>query len=121
MRILTPGRLRDIGVLIEEHSKRVKEIEAVKLNETPDITQLLVFIRTAELPHYHREHDLTFILLRGHGELYLSGKRERLREGDVAFIPRGEIHFYTNTSTVSVLLANFCPKYDGKDSVKVEL
>lgn len=121
MKLLTPLGFTDIEEIIEQKSKLVKEIEVVKLNDTANITQLLVFIRTAELPHYHKEHDLTFTLLEGHGELYLGGSRHKLKKGDAAFIPRGEVHFYTNTSTVSVLLANFSPNYDGKDSIKVEL
>jgi len=131
MKVFRPGSLQDLDPIIEEVSQRVKEIEVVKLNETENLTQLLVFIRTAEPPHYHAEHDLTFILIKGHGELYLDGKRERLSEGDVAFIPKGKVHFYTNTSgkvhfytntsVVSVLLANFSPRYDGKDSIKVQL
>ncbi len=121
MKAFNPEGIKELDQLIEEVSHRVKEIEVVKLNETENLTQLLVFIKTAELPHYHAEHDLTFVLLKGHGELYLDGKREKLSEGDIAFIPRGKVHFYTNTSVVSVLLANFSPKYDGKDSVKVKL
>lgn len=121
MKALSTEGIKNLEPMIEDVSRKVKEIEVIKLNETDNLTQLLVFIRTAELPHYHTEHDLTFVLLKGHGELYLDGKRERLSEGDVAFIPKGKVHFYTNTSVVSVLLANFSPKYDGKDSIRVEL
>ncbi len=121
MKLFGPEGVRDLEGLIKEKAEEVKEIEVVKLSESEDMTQLLVFIRTAEQPHYHREHDLTFTVVRGHGELYLNGRREKLREGDVAFIPRGTVHFYTNTSVVSVLLAVFSPRYDGKDSVKVEV
>jgi quercetin dioxygenase-like cupin family protein len=121
MKMVSPEEQRDVGKLIRNGSERVKEIEVVKLNEGHFMSQFLVFIRTSELPHYHAEHDLTFLLLEGHGELYLEGKRFSMKEGDTAFIPRGKVHFYTNTSVVSVLLATFSPKYDGKDSVKVEL
>ena len=121
MKVFSSKGVRELGKIIEEVSQSVKEIEVVKLNEAESLSQFLVFIRTSEVPHYHAEHDLTFVLLRGHGELYLDGKREKLYEGDIAFIPRGKVHFYTNTSVVSVLLANFSPKYDGKDSIKVKL
>ena len=106
---------------IKAKIETVKGIEVIKLNETDNLTQLLVFIRTSETPHYHAEHDLTFVLLKGKGELYLDGKREILEEGDVAFIPKGAVHFYKNLDEISILLAVFSPKYDGKDSVKVEL
>jgi quercetin dioxygenase-like cupin family protein len=121
MKVFGPQGVRDIGRIIEERADKVKEIEVVKVNETDLMTQLLVFIRTAEVPHYHAQHDLTFTVLKGHGDLYLEGRRVRMEEGDVAFIPRGKVHFYTNTSVVSVLLATFSPRYDGKDSVRVEL
>ncbi len=121
MKVITPSELKVLERLIKSVGSGVQEIEVVKLNETEHITQLLAFIRTAEAPHYHAEHDLTFILLKGKGELYLEGESFEMHEGDIAFIPKGAVHFYTNTSDLSVLLANFCPNYDGKDSVKVEL
>ena len=121
MRYVSTEGSRELEELIRERSERVKEIEVVRLNDTENMTQLLAFIRTAEEPHYHAQHDLTFTVLRGRGELYLDGERYKLSEGDFAFIPKGKVHFYTNTSAVSVLLAVFSPRYDGKDSVKVDL
>ncbi|HIC97976.1 MAG TPA: cupin domain-containing protein [Aquificaceae bacterium] len=111
MKVFSIDGVRDLRDLIEEKSSVVKDREVVKLNETANMSQFLVFIRTAEEPHDHPDHDLTFIVLRGHGELYLDGKREKLGEGDVAFIPKGKEHFYTNTAVVSVLLAIFSPSY----------
>ncbi len=121
MKTFSPDGIKDLSELIEDISEKVKDIEVVKLSETDSMTQLLVFIRTEEPPHYHAEHDLSFILLRGYGELYLDGRIERLEEEDIAFIPRGAVHFYRNSSSLSILLATFSPKYDGKDSVRVEL
>ncbi len=121
MRVFSSEGLEDLSKLIDKKMQSVEEIEVVKLNETENLTQFLVFIKTSEIPHYHAEHDLTFVLLKGQGELYLDGKKEKLGEGDVAFIPKGKAHFYRNTSDISVLLANFSPSYDGKDSIKVEL
>ncbi len=121
MKSFGPEGIRELQEVVKRKSKEVKEIEVVKLHESEGMSQFLVFIRTAEQPHYHAEHDLTFVVLKGGGELYLDGKREKLMEGDSAFIPRGKVHFYTNTSIVSVLLATFSPSYDGKDSVKVNI
>ncbi|NPB07992.1 MAG: cupin domain-containing protein [Aquificae bacterium] len=120
MRLFSPFRLEDIAGIIEEKKDKVKEIEALKLNETPNLTQLLVFIKTSEVPHYHAEHDLTFTILEGEGELYLEGRKEKLKKGDWAFIPARAVHYYRNTAEISVLLAVFSPSYDGKDSVRVD-
>jgi len=105
-----PEGSENLERLISSGLDSPKGIEVLKLWETSSMTQLLVFIRTSEEPHYHRDHDLTFILLRGEGE-----------GGDVALIPRGKVHFYRNLGDVSVLLATFSPAYDGRDSVRVEL
>ncbi|RUM32982.1 MAG: cupin domain-containing protein [Aquifex sp.] len=121
MKVFSPSLIQILDEVIKEKEKSVEEIEAIKLNETENITQLLVFIRTSEKPHYHAEHDLTFVVVKGRGELFLDGKVEELKEGDVAFIPKKAVHFYKNTGEISVLLAVFSPKYDGKDSIKVEL
>ncbi len=121
MKVFNPSMVWYLDNDIRAKMEVVKEIEAIKLNETENLTQLLVFIRTSETPHYHAEHDLTFVLLRGKGELYLDGKKEILEEGDIAFIPKGAVHFFKNLDEISVLLAIFSPKYDGKDSVKVEI
>jgi len=120
MKLFSPFKLENLREVIEEKKGRVKEIEAVKLNETQNITQFLVFIKTSEFPHYHAEHDLTFTILEGEGELYLDGRKERLKKGDWAFIPAKTVHYYRNTAEISVLLAIFSPRYDGKDSHRVD-
>ena len=121
MKLFGYPETKQLSSLIEEKKGKAEGIEVIKLNETENITQLLVFIKTAEVPHYHAYHDLTFIVVEGEGELYLDGRREVLGKGDVAFIPKGKVHYYTNKGEISVLLAIFSPAYDGSDSVKVEL
>ncbi len=121
MKVFSPSQVKELSEVIEDKKTSVKEIETIKLNETDLMSQFLVFIRTSETAHYHAGHDLTFVLLEGRGSLYLDGKVYRLSAGDIAFIPRGKVHYYRNESVVSVLLATFSPKYDGKDSIKVEL
>ncbi len=121
MKLVMPEGSEDLEKLISSGLDSRKGIDVRKLWETPSMTQLLVFVRTSEEPHYHRDHDLTFTVLRGEGELYLNGVREKLRRGDVALVPRGKVHFYRNLGDVSVLLATFSPAYDGRDSVRVEL
>jgi len=120
MRILIDGNWVDLAELIEREEKEVKEIKAVKLGGTELSTQILVLIRTQEQPHYHASHDLLITLLKGKGELYLDGKKYPLKTGDSVLIPAGKVHYYTNTSIVSAILATFSPAYDGKDSIKVE-
>jgi len=121
MILFSPKEIKYLEGIIKEKEGDVKEIEVVKLNETPNVSQFLVFIKTSEVPHYHAHHDLTFTVLKGKGELYLEGERKELQSGDWAFIPKGAVHFYRNTDEISVLLAIFSPSYDGRDSVRVDL
>lgn len=121
MRLISPEGHEDIGRLIGERGKSVRGIEVLKLWETSAMSQFLVLVKTSEQPHYHAEHDLTFMLLSGTGELYIEGRTERMEEGDVAFVPRGKVHFYRNLGNLSVLLATFSPPYKGEDSIPVEL
>ena len=120
MRLLIEGKFVDLQELIEKEESDVKEIKALRLGGTSLTTHYIVFIRTQEPLHYHKEHDLTVRLLKGRGEIYLDGKTHRLEEGDTVFIPAGAVHSYRNLSVVSALLATFTPEYDGKDSVKVK-
>ena len=120
MRLLVCGRWVDLGKLIDKEEGNVKDIKSVRLGGTSLTTHYIVFIRTQEPLHYHKEHDLTVRLLKGRGEIYIDGKTHRLEEGDTVFIPAGAVHSYRNLSVVSALLATFTPEYDGKDSVKVK-
>ena len=120
MRLLIEGKFVDLEELIEKEESDVKEIKALRLGGTSLTTHYIVFIRTQEPLHYHKEHDLTVRLLKGRGEIYIDGKTHRLEKGDTVFIPAGAVHSYRNLSVVSVLLATFTPAYDGKDSVEVK-
>ena len=120
MRLLIEGKFVDLEELIEKEESDVKEIKALRLGGTSLTTHYIVFIRTQEPLHYHKEHDLTVRLLKGRGEIYLDRKTHRLEEGDTVFIPAGAVHSYRNLSVVSALLATFTPEYDGKDSVKAK-
>lgn len=92
---------------------RVDEIQ-----RSPSASWFVVQVRTGEPPHRHLTHDLTVTMLRGHGTLTLEGRRIPLRAGDVAVVPRGTAHFFTNGDrTPSVTFAVFTPVLDAPDTV----
>jgi len=119
VKYFVPFKVTELEQIVRQAEKEKFNIKAVKLYETPLVTQLLVLIKGAEEPHYHAAHELTVVLLKGKGYLYLDGRKELLKEGDAAFIPRKAVHYYENDAELSVLLATFVPSYDGSDSVKV--
>ena len=80
----------------------------------------LVQVRGGESPHRHETHDLTVVVLAGGGTLDLGARRLRLDTGDVAVIPRGEVHWFNNSGRGNALaLVVFSPPLDAPDSVPV--
>ncbi len=78
----------------------------------------VVQVRDREVPHVHRVHDLTFILVRGRGYLFMDKLRIALSAGDIAHVPRGASHYYVNTDfEPSVAFVIFTPPYDDNDAI----
>jgi quercetin dioxygenase-like cupin family protein len=99
--------------LAPEQNIRVDEV-----GRSPSASYHLVQVRGGESPHHHATHDLTVIVLSGEGTLDLGARRIALRAGDVAMIPRGEVHWFTNRGRGNALaLVVFSPPLDTPDSV----
>jgi len=121
--------LQDQGRLTHAHLEEVlaknplssdQNIRVVTLGRGKEMSHHLVQIRDREVPHLHKIHDLTVVVLKGKGYLILEQKRIDLIRGDILFIPRGSVHYFVNTfSEPSVALAVFSPVFDGKDSIPV--
>ena len=86
---------------------------------SPAATFQLLEASTAELPHVHREHDLTVVLLRGHGVLWVEYRAHRLRAGDVVHIARGRPHHFHPADGAVRALAIFTPTLDEVDFVPI--
>ncbi len=121
MKVIYPEGPKDLKEAIEEGKKKTEGFLAVNIKNGKYSSQYLVFIKTAEQPHYHADHDLSVYLIEGKGTIYLDGKTYTMEAGDFLFIPAGTVHFYTNSAEISVILATFSPQFDGKDVVKVEI
>jgi quercetin dioxygenase-like cupin family protein len=107
-------------VLAEKPLSTDQNIRVVTLGKGKEMSHHLVQIRDREVPHVHKTHDLTVVMLKGKGYLMLEQKRIDLIRGDILFIPRGLVHYFINTfSEPSVGLAVFSPVFDGKDSIPV--
>ena len=93
--------------------------QIMELNRTDDQSVHLVRIRTQEKPHRHMTHDVTVVIQKGEGTLYLNNQGEDLHPGDVVTIPRGLLHYYVNRSvdTPTEAVAVYSPPFDGKDIV----
>jgi mannose-6-phosphate isomerase-like protein (cupin superfamily) len=109
-------------VLAENPLPADQNIKVTTLGQGRGVSHHVVQIRDREVPHIHKEHDLTVVVLQGEGHLMLETKRVELARGDVLFVPRGTSHYFVNTFyQPSVALAAFSPPFDGKDTIPVEI
>lgn len=80
----------------------------------------VIEIRDREQPHIHTRYDLTVLLARGHGTLWLDGVARPMVAGDGAFIPRGTPHWFVNQGTEpAVAVVVFAPPFAGPDQAPV--
>ena len=108
-------------ILAENPLSATQNIRVATLGRGKEISHHVVQVRDRESPHFHKEHDLTVVVLRGGGYMMFDKERVDLASGDILFIPRGVVHYFVNTfPQPSVALAAFTPPFDGKDTVPVK-
>ena len=97
-------------------------VSVIDLGRTAWVSHHLAVVREAEVPHYHRFHDLTVVVMRGEGVIDIEGKRYAMKSGDVVHVQRGVRHFFRNTgSGPAASFVTFSPPFDGRDTVTAEL
>ena len=97
-------------------------VAVIELGRTAWVSHHLAVVREAEVPHYHRFHDLTVVVLRGEGVLDMEGKRFVMKPGDIAHVQRGVRHFFRNRGRdPAVSFVTFSPPFDGRDTVTAEV
>ena len=97
-----------------------ENIKVITLGQGAAASHHIVQIRDRESPHLHKTHDATVMMLKGQGYLMLEQRRIELTAGDVVYIPRGAVHYFTNTDREpTVAFVTYAPPFDGKDTVPV--
>lgn len=98
-----------------------ENIKVKSLFKNENSSHFIIQIRDRERPHIHETHDLTVVVKKGEGILHLGNDDLAMRRGDVAFIPRGVLHYFVNTSSEPcIAYVIFTPFYDGKDMKPVD-
>ncbi|HSK24875.1 MAG TPA: cupin domain-containing protein [Egicoccus sp.] len=65
-------------------------------------------------PHMHANADHVFMVIGGHGIMHTDDASVEIFPGDVVFIPRGDYHWFHNTSdVVSERIEMWIPAPDG--------
>lgn len=94
-----------------------ENIKVTPLFKNADSSHYIIQINDKERPHIHDSHDLTIIMKKGEGTLHLEDEKLEMKQGDVAFIPRGKAHWFENEHKrcAAISYVIFTPSYDGKD------
>ena len=80
----------------------------------------LVQIRDREQPHIHTRYDLTVLLAKGSGTLWLNGNAMPMHQGDTAFIAKGTPHYFVNDGPEpAAALVVFAPAFKEPDQQSV--
>lgn len=112
------------GLFLKEWWDIVKEnpidknenIKVTPIFNNDDGSHFIIQIRDREKPHIHEAHDLTVVVKDGKGILHLGKDKLPMKCGNIAFIPRGVLHYFVNTGNKpAVAYVIFNPIYDGKD------
>lgn len=86
--------------------------------EGSDATYHLLETEIPEPPHLHAHHDLTVIVLRGRGTLFVEDRQVDVRAGDVLYIIRGRVHhFHPAPGTTVTGLAIYTPRLEKSDFI----
>ncbi|MGH7895475.1 MAG: cupin domain-containing protein [Candidatus Binatia bacterium] len=120
--VLLAGVPHDLDDLVRRYPvAATASVRVDEIGRTPGTSVHLVQLRGGEAPHRHAAHDLAVTVVRGAGLLHVADAEQAMRAGDVAIVPRGVIHWYTNAGDVpSVTLAIFSPPLDAPDSIPVD-
>lgn len=88
MSMAGPKTSGDIDVEVDEESRCLKRITYVSLAKLqPGL---------AYEPHSHADHEELYYIIRGQGKITVDGEEQRIRDGDLVYIPEKSIHEITN-------------------------
>jgi mannose-6-phosphate isomerase-like protein (cupin superfamily) len=108
---------REVGTLLAQNTLAAgQNIRAVEVERGPSSSLHLIQIRDREVPHVHTRYDLTIVLVRGRGALFLDGRAVDMRSGDTAYVARGTPHYFVNGGhEPAAALVSFAPAFSGPD------
>jgi quercetin dioxygenase-like cupin family protein len=111
----------DLDTILAENPLGPDEnIKVTNLGQAQGVSHHVVQVRDREVPHIHKLHDATVVMMRGQGYVMLDKRRVELSPGDTVFIARGAPHYFVNTyGDPSIALVIFSPPFDGKDTIPI--
>ena len=97
-----------------------QNITVTELQRGESSSVALVQVRDREQPHVHTRYDLSVVVARGTGTLWLNGVAVPMQKGDAAFIRKGTPHYFVNTGAdPAAAVVVFSPPFSGPDQQPV--
>jgi mannose-6-phosphate isomerase-like protein (cupin superfamily) len=98
-----------------------EELRITPLIEDQDSSALLVQVRTALPPHFHRHTRETLYLLQGEGIFRLESERIPVRTGSVVRVRPGQVHTFAPVGqTPAVFFVVTMPRWDEADRIAAD-
>jgi mannose-6-phosphate isomerase-like protein (cupin superfamily) len=93
-----------------------QDVRVMEIGRDAHTSHHVVAIRSGEELHRHDRHELTVVVLRGHGTLRLGEQTRAIGEGSILYVPRGAVHAFTNgANEPSYAYILYSPPFDGED------
>jgi mannose-6-phosphate isomerase-like protein (cupin superfamily) len=122
IRVSVPNGAIDLDQFLASH--RLPDEGGIRVDQigrAEGASYHLVQVLGSERPHRHETHDLTVLVLRGHGVLTRLAGATPLAQGDAAVVPRGEPHWFASEGAFpAIALVVFAPPLDAPDAVPLE-
>ena len=114
--------ITDLQALLDQNPVAPGEaVRITRLVDSPDMSGILVQVRSSMPPHFHKLTQEVVYMLRGEGILQLGTERIPITTGAVVRIPAGIVHTFTNQSPApAVFFVVTTPRWDEQDRFTVK-
>jgi len=108
--------------LVSERGEIVRELASPSIASLRRHSVAEVTIRPGggSVPHYHRQAEEVYYILRGQGQMVLDGEARLVGPGDAVIIPPPAQHVIHNTGAEELVMVVTCaPAWSPEDEVPV--
>lgn len=114
--------ITDLQALLDHNPVAPGEaVRITKLVDSPDMSGILVQVRSSMPPHFHKLTQEVVYMLRGEGILQLGTERIPIKAGAVVRIPADTVHTFTNQGPApAVFFVVTSPRWDEQDRFMVK-
>ena len=108
--------------LVSERGEIVRELASPSIASLRRHSVAEVTIRPGggSVPHYHRQAEEVYYILRGQGQMMLDGETRAVQPGDTVIIPPLTKHLIRNTGAEELVMVVTCaPAWSPEDEIPV--